>query len=144
MDWLEFLSNFLKEWEKSSRVEILTDISWSFEGEKFDSLEDFNFAIKNAHWDRPDKWKPDEKVIRVGKVCLIYEAYAEGRHGQHQCILRADDGKTFSTLELMYKMHNHLVEALKHDSHHYFEGMRTDMIWLRFGRPPKYYVVLGS
>ena len=57
--------------------------------------------------------------------------------------LTADDGASFTAGELLFKLHNAVVEHLRENDHHFFEGL-TLTGWDQDGKVPVYQLGQGS
>ncbi|OWK39197.1 hypothetical protein FRUB_06279 [Fimbriiglobus ruber] len=58
-------------------------------------------------------------------------------------MLEANNGESFTTGELLFKLHNALVEQLRKIDHHFFEGLSLAG-WQPGGLMPLYQLRLGS
>ena len=124
---------------------IMEDILWSFSGgqratqEKFvTELVQYNLEIDEREID------PNEIVVENREIIVSF-AYedAEGdKMGEFR--LTADSNKGFTTGELLYKIHNQVVEHLEKLDYHFFEGLIDNGTHEQYPAIPFYYLNLGS
>lgn len=121
-------------------MRLLKHVAWNFTGKGFDNRADFNQAIANyqlAILDDPSGWNPDEIIVSAPEVDILYECYAtdsepvfddetiKADYGEEKEIIArftADNGASFSALELLYKLHQRLQQRELGD-HTFFEGL---------------------
>jgi len=123
---------------------LLASVAWSFSGEPFLSRTEFDAELTEYQADimKNPSWNSSELALLAPEVVVQYDEWDEG-DGQEgaEVTLRADDGKGFSTGELMFKVHNAFVRQLSDRDHHFFEGFLFSAA--REG-VPVYQVHLGS
>ena len=146
----------------------LDDVMWTFSKKIYENLEEFNKDIK-AYYDQmreyvDREWNPDEAAVNHPEIYVDYEAWIKGKEdllenetadeeelseeyaddGYFQvdvrALLKADNGKYFTNLELMTKVHNQQANKELGD-HVFFEGMDSDN---EVDRIPVFYVACGS
>lgn len=118
---------------------LLSEVLWSFIGEKYVTLEDFDLALEENDTELPSGVIFDQPVIHV--LC----EYVDEQDKDHEIevVFQADNQKDFEAKELLFKLHNELVEALNDNDFHFFEGLRL----LKPGKgwkPYLYSVALGN
>ena len=117
-----------------STDDILTSVYWAFSNQEYVSNDAFTLDIINYIEDNKANWNPKGIAINSRKVCIVYEAFITGIEqlrsnetvidmsyldeenridGVFQtdikAYLTADNGKYFSNVELLRKIHNQLA-----------------------------------
>ena len=147
----------------------LNDVMWTFNKKIYENIEEFDKDIKE-YYDRmreyvDREWKPNEIAVNQPEIYIDYEAWIKGKEdllenevvdnegelneeysddGYFQvdvrALLKADNGKYFTNLELMAKVHNQQANKELGD-HVFFEGMDSDN---EKDGIPVFYVACGS
>lgn len=137
-----FLRNLREKGE-----EMLNHIYWAFDEKTYTSVDTFSEDLKSYMEDNCKNWKPEETAVEAGKVYIVYEAFLSGREellanekvvdesdldeenridGLFQtdieALLSADNGRCFTSGELLMKVHNQLAGKDLGD-HCFFEGL---------------------
>ena len=114
--------------------DILTSVYWEFSNQEYVSNDTFTKDIINYIEDNKANWNPKGIAINSRKVCIIYEAFITGieqlrsnetildmSNLDEECridgvfqtdikaCLTADNGKYFTNVELLRKIHNQLA-----------------------------------
>ena len=117
-----------------STDDILTSVYWAFSNQEYVSNDAFTLDIINYIEDNKANWNPKGIAINSRKVCIVYEAFITGIEqlrsnetvidmsyldeeyridGVFQTdikvYLTADNGKYFTNVELLRKIHNQLA-----------------------------------
>lgn len=117
-----------------STDDILTSVYWEFSDQKYVSNDTFTMDIINYIEDNKANWNPKGIAINSRKICIVYEAFITGLEqlqsneavldisclDEECCIdglfqtdikayLTADNGKYFTNVELLRKIHNQLA-----------------------------------
>lgn len=117
-----------------STDDILTSVYWAFSNQEYVSNDAFTLDIINYIEDNEANWNPNGIAINSRKVCIVYEAFITGIEqlrsnetvidmsylDEECCIdgvfqtdikvyLTADNGKYFTNVELLRKIHNQLA-----------------------------------
>ena len=117
-----------------STDDILTSVYWEFSNQEYVSNDTFTNDIINYIEDNKANWNPKGIAINSRKVCIIYEAFITGSEQlrsnetvldmsnlDEECridgvfqtdikaCLTADNGKYFTNVELLRKIHNQLA-----------------------------------
>ena len=155
-----FLRNLREKGE-----EMLNHIYWAFDEKTYTSVDTFSEDLKSYMEDNRKNWKPEETAVEAGKVYIVYEAFLSGREellanekvvdesdldeenridGLFQtdieALLSADNGRCFTSGELLMKVHNQLAGKDLGD-HYFFEGLE----WVEMEDGiPRWRVRLGS
>lgn len=105
--------------EKMDYKQLLNGVSWSFIGEKHDTLEDFDKALEENDTELPSGIIFDQPVIHI--LCEYVDEHDKDH--EIEAVFQADNQKDFGAKELLFKLHNELVEALNDNDLHFFEGL---------------------
>ena len=130
-----------------STDDILTSVYWAFSNQEYVSNDAFTLDIINYIEDNKANWNPKGIAINSRKVCIVYEAFITGIEqlrsnetvidmsyldeenridGVFQtdikAYLTADNGKYFTNVELLRKIHNQLAYKDLGDNES-FEGL---------------------
>ncbi|WP_456044635.1 hypothetical protein [Veillonella sp.] len=114
--------------------DILTSVYWEFSNQEYVSNDTFTNDIINYIEDNKANWNPNGIAINSRKVCIVYEAFITGleqlrsnetvldmSYLDEECridgvfqtdikaCLTADNGKYFTNVELLRKIHNQLA-----------------------------------
>lgn len=117
-----------------STDDVLTSVYWAFSNQEYVSNDAFTLDIINYIEDNKANWNPKGIAINSRKVCIVYEAFITGIEqlrsnetvidmsyldeenridGVFQtdikAYLTADNGKYFTNVELLRKIHNQLA-----------------------------------
>lgn len=117
-----------------STYDVLTSVYWAFSNQEYVSNDAFTLDIINYIEDNKANWNPNGIAINSRKVCIVYEAFITGieqlRSNEtvidmscldEECridgvfqtdikvYLTADNGKYFTNVELLRKIHNQLA-----------------------------------
>lgn len=139
-----FLRNLREKGE-----ELLNHIYWAFDEKiyTYTSVNAFSEDLKRYMEDNRKNWKPEETAIKAGATYIVYEAFLSGKEellanekvvdesdldeenridGLFQtdieALLSANDGRCFTSGELLMKVHNQLAGKDLGD-HCFFEGL---------------------
>lgn len=129
---------------------VLADIYWAFRGDTYSSLDEFENSVADYHkaLNMQVNWHPAETVIekprvRVSYMCWKVDDQSEDDDQVDMVVdLAADNGQSFSAAELLFKLHNAVVNNLRDDDHQFFEGLR--LLSPEKDTPPTYSMHLGS
>ena len=117
-----------------STDDVLTSVYWAFSNQEYVSNDAFTLDIINYIEDNNANWNPHGTAINSRKVCIVYEAFITGieqlrsnetvidmSYLDEECridgvfqtdikvYLTADNGKYFTNVELLRKIHNQLA-----------------------------------
>lgn len=117
-----------------STDDILTSVYWAFSNQEYVSNDALTLDIINYIEDNKANWNPNGIAINSRKVCIVYEAFITGieqlrsnetvidmSYLDEECridgvfqtdikvYLTADNGKYFTNVELLRKIHNQLA-----------------------------------
>lgn len=117
-----------------STDDVLTSVYWAFSNQEYVSNDAFTLDIINYIEDNKANWNPNGIAINSRKVCIVYEAFITGieqlrsnetvidmSYLDEECridgvfqtdikvYLTADNGKYFTNVELLRKIHNQLA-----------------------------------
>lgn len=113
---------------------ILCDTLWDFADQgPYPSQTAFAAAVLNHHRRaheyapeiRPEEsWRPSSLAIRSPRIKV--EFFCDGPEGGvswHEIELGSEDGASFTAGELLFKLHNGIIERVRGNGHRYFEGL---------------------
>ena|SRR5579859_3812209 len=108
----------------SAPKQLLLDIAWSFIGEHLSRAE-FDAAVleDQREFASDTAWLPEQIAIDVPRIHLRFKCPRQGEYEDQIIEIAADDGKCFTQGELLFKIHNAVVEELRDVDHHFFEGL---------------------
>ena len=117
-----------------STDDVLTSVYWAFSNQEYVSNDAFTLDIINYIEDNKANWNPNGIAINSRKICIVYEAFITGieqlrsnefvmdmSYLDEECridgvfqtdikvYLTADNGKSFTNVELLRKIHNQLA-----------------------------------
>ena len=117
-----------------STDDVLTSVYWEFSNQEYMSNDAFTLDIINYIEDNKTNWNPNGIAINNRKICIVYEAFITGLEQLRinetvldmstldeecridgvfqtdiQAYLTADNGKYFTNVELLRKIHNQLA-----------------------------------
>ena len=117
-----------------STDDVLTSVYWAFSNQEYMSNDAFTLDIINYIEDNKANWNPNGIAINSREICIVYEAFITGpeqvRSNENivditdldeenridgvfqtdiKAYLTADNGKYFSNVELLRKIHNQLA-----------------------------------
>lgn len=126
---------------------IMNNVFWSFLGDTFSTQKKFVEAVRQYYLeikdqDEEDEWNPDELAIPRAEVRIQYMYWRNGKPVKRIVLLLSDNGKSFSQGELLYKIHNKIVNDLRGLDSIFFEGL--EQLKSSPKEPPLYSVILGS
>ena len=148
-----------------STDDVLTSVYWEFSNQEYMSNDAFTLDIINYIEDNKTNWNPNGIAINSRKICIVYEAFITGIEqlrsnetvidmscldeecridGVFQTDIKvyvtADNGKYFTNVELLRKIHNQLAykDLGNNDFLEGLEYIDTD------GGTPVYRLMTGS
>lgn len=112
---------------------VLADTLWDFANQgKYGSRAEFDEAVRCYHVEvqeyapdiQPEEcWRPSVVVVQSPCVMIRYFSDSTGDEVWHEIELVSDDATGFTGGELLFKLHNAAVGELRHNAHHWFEGL---------------------
>lgn len=150
-------------------MELLNQVVWTFTDIEYKSIDDFNAKVhqyQNLILKEKASWKPDEIIITCPLVDISYtvwidkDSLAENEtlletddffedeensedglfQAEVEARLRADNGKNFTALELLYKLHQQMTTK-ELGKHVFFEVLDEDESATDI---PRFYLICGS
>ena len=104
--------------------ELMSNIYWGFYGGKYDSREKFIQAVSEYNKSLDNEWLPGETVLTCTSISVQYSYLDEAEDEiEENFELAADNKSGFTAGELLYKIHNRVVDRLEDEDHHFFEGL---------------------
>ena len=111
---------------------IMKNILWNFEKEKFDSKKKFKEEVLNYNKEIKGEeitFDLEEVIFKTPKITIQYSYWDIDEDGDDDddilepiLILKPNNGYHFTALEILYKVHNEVCENLKDEDHKFFEG----------------------
>jgi hypothetical protein len=68
-------------------------------------------------------WNPNEVVIECKDITIQYSYWDDEEEEIEDDFNLSADGSFFTAGELLFKIHNHVVDKLENNDHHFFEGL---------------------
>lgn len=107
---------------------VMTGIYWRFDGDRFADRPTFSREVRNAQIEvmETNGWRPQDPAIPRGVVRVSYSGTDPAQpydYVDRTIEIASDDGRSFSAEELLFKLHNVLVDELREADHRYFEGL---------------------
>ncbi len=124
---------------------VLQDVCWSFTGAKFADRSAFESELVEYQKDiqEIDSWDPSELAVHAPQIRVQYMCWEGDDQIEPIITLTAENGTSFSAGELMFALHNAVVEQLDEIDHHFFEGLLL-VDEKEDGKPPLYSLQQGS
>ena len=125
---------------------IMDDIFWSFIGGQYALQESFIKELVQYNLEiNQHTINPYEIVLKSSEVMVLFSYEDEdGEEGLDEFRLKANSGEGFTLGELLFKIHNQVVEYLEDLDDHFFEGLLNMGAHDDFPDIPFYYLYLGS
>jgi hypothetical protein len=100
----------------------MPDVCWSFAGVRFDDRLQFETELRQYQEDIRGikEWDPREVVVRAPQIRVKYECWDQDEEIEPIVTLAAEDGKAFTSGELLFSLHNAVVTQLSEIDHHFF------------------------
>jgi hypothetical protein len=116
---------------------LLGETLWDFAGQPaIPSRTEFEAAVMRHHLQaqeyssdlKPEEcWRPDDIALRCPRVVVRYYCDPPDREASwRETELTSDDRAAFTAVELLHKLHNAIVEEVRGNGHHWFEGLEFD------------------
>jgi hypothetical protein len=118
---------------------VLCDTLWDFDGQPaYASQAAFEHAVFRHHQEAQqyapevspeENWQPSAVAVQSGRVVVRYLSDPpSGEEVWHEVELPSSDGASFTSAELLYKLHNTAIERLCDNGHHWFEGFELEAV----------------
>jgi hypothetical protein len=124
---------------------LMSEIVWQFDGKAFNDINEFETCVRSRQIDvfgHDDDWLPELVLIKQNRIHVLFISEVDGTDVEMVVELVSDTASGFSMLELLFKIHNSVVDVLKNNAHNYFEGLRLGES--KFGFPLTYVMEVGS
>ncbi len=106
---------------------MLENIGWSFIGSKYTDRSSFESEFieyqRELHDAKYDETFLGELVILEPEICIHYWCYDGEEQIEPIIKLKAENGLAFTVSDLMYQLHNSVVQQLNSLDHYFFEGL---------------------
>jgi hypothetical protein len=117
---------------------VLDAISWSLQGAPYSSQSEFlsDVAVQQKKLGGDEDWDPDEIVIPCPAIDLRYVYYGtDDGFFEPTVTLTAAEKEGFRAGELLFMVHNAVVEHMEGQDHYFFEGLQLVSQPQEGGRP---------
>ena len=110
--------------------ELMSNIYWGFYGGKYNSREVFIQEVVEYNTDLGKVWNPDEIVLDCQNVTIQYSYWNNDKNNAEEkdFDLVSDNPTGFTSGELLFKIHNEVVDQLEKEDYRFFEGLT---LWKR-------------
>lgn len=125
---------------------VMAKTIWTHSGARFTDAALFSEAVRQDQIQilGKDNWRPDEEVIPVPRVTMHFFHWSEDDEELESIVdIVGANGKAILALELLFQVHNAVVELVGNDDHHFFEGLHL-MEPPQDASQPHYMLHLGS
>ena len=124
---------------------LMSNVCWGFFGGKYDSIEKFIQKVSDYNKDCNKIWFPEKTVLNCQNVTVQYAYWSNEEEDviEAECELVTDNQSGFTAGELLFKLHNHVVDKLEEEDHHFFEGLT---LWKKENHrnAPVYFINQGA
>ena len=123
----------------------MENVAWAFNRGVFPTQDAFNERIRDYQIaiKKEDGWNADEVVFSHPSIQICYEYWTADEDEVEEVIeLKADNKEFFTKGELLFKLHNAVVDNLENGDHIFFEGLTLSDT--EFEDKPFYWMYLGS
>jgi hypothetical protein len=105
--------------------ELMSEVYWGFYGGKYTFVSKFITEVINYNRKFDKEWNPDEIVLNSKEATIQYYYWDDDTEEEIEddFNLVADTQSGFTAGELLYKIHNQVVDKLENEDHHFFEGL---------------------
>ena len=105
--------------------QIMTEVKWGFSGGRYESRKVFIKEVTKYNKGLSTHWRPKETVLESPKVSIQYSYWNNDRNNveEEEFNLIADNASGFTAGELLYKIHNQVVDTLEEEQFRFFEGL---------------------
>ena len=126
--------------------ELMAGLYWGFYGGKHNSIESFIQAVTDYNQDFDTMWNPNETVLASKTVTIQYSYWNFEKEDEIQEVfdLDADNELGFTASELLFKVHNKVVDKLENEKHRFFEGfLLGQRVYYKNLNKPFYFINQG-
>ncbi len=106
---------------------VLEDLCWSFIGEAFELIDEFEAELKEYQLDIIgedfNEQMLNELVIIEPSIRVKYWCYDGDEQIEPIVTINAINGHAFTATDLMFQLHNAVVCKLDEIDHHFFQGL---------------------
>lgn len=112
---------------------ILGRIQWEFAGSPYRAQGEFDRAVSAYQVDHgapAEEWEPAAVAFPGSQIAIQYDEPSSGEWRQPILELSADNGEQFTNSELLFKIHNGIVNHVRDSDLRYCEGLELlDKRW---------------
>lgn len=124
---------------------LMKDVYWAFTKGIFENAEEFNSAVRQYQIaiTEKDEWNAEKEIFPHSSIQIYYDYWTdENREIEEIFELKADNGKSFTVGELLFKINNTVAENVSRADHVFFEGL--ELSDEKHQGKPYYRMYLGS
>jgi hypothetical protein len=104
--------------------QIMSNIYWGFYGGKYDTKKEFISEVIKYNNEFNNDWNPNEIILNLKIVTIQFSYWDDGEEDEiEESFDVCADNDFFTSGDLLYKIHNQVVEKLEDEDHHFFEGL---------------------
>lgn len=106
--------------------EIMHDVAWSFVGMQYRSQKQFIEAVNdyNEKLGTTGRWNPYATAIQCKEVTIQYSYWSDEEDEEvEEDFNLVSTTSAFTNAELLFRIHNFVVDKLKYEDNHFFEGL---------------------
>jgi len=124
---------------------LLTGVYWAFSGHPYPSEDAFSQAVHayNHKFSSQPRWYPEQHILPTPSVAVRYHCWRQEREVEPWIQLDSANEHFFSAANLLFLLHNAVVEDLRNMDHQFFEGLGL-LLDDEDGHVPRYQLFLGS
>ena len=110
--------------------QLMSEVYWGFYGGKYNSREEFIQEVTEYNKELSKEWNSNETVLNCPNVTIQYSYWNNDKNNVEEIDfdLEADNQSCFTAGELLFKIHNQVVDVLEEDDFRFFEGLT---LWKR-------------
>ena len=105
--------------------QLLSEVHWGFYGGRRPCQEEFIQEVTEYNKELNKEWNPNDTVLNYPNVTILYSYWNTKRNNveEKSFDLAASNQSGFTAGELMYKIHNQVVDRLENEDFRFFEGL---------------------
>jgi len=117
--------------------QLMSEVYWGFYGGSYPCREKFIQEVTDYNKELNKEWSPSETILNCPNVTIQYSYWNDDKNNVEEIDfdLEADNLSGFTAGELLYKIHNQVVDILEIEEYRFFEGLT---LWKRKRRGKKH------
>jgi len=110
--------------------QLMSEVYWGFYGGRYECMEKFIREVTDYNKELNKEWYPNQTILNCPKVTIQYSYWNNENENveEKDFDLEADNQSSFTAGELLFKIHNHVVDKLEEEDFRFFEGLT---LWKR-------------